>query len=100
MNNNEPYCTVCVGKFKTERNKENKKKKNANIIIYSWFAQERTSGKAVVHLHTAANYRKKQENEGDLSLILFFATSYTNISVHCRDDRSCDMHTISCPNQL
>lgn len=57
--NNEPYCkTVCVKKFKTERNKEIKK--NA---IDSWSAQETTSGKEVVHLHSVANYKKKKKKK-------------------------------------
>lgn len=41
---------------------------------------------------------KKQENEEDPSLILFFTTSFS--SVRFRDDRSCDMHKMSCLSQL
>lgn len=75
---------LAVKKKKGQNRKEQgDKKKNANRIIYSWFARETTSGKAAIHLHTAANSKKNKTKQK------------RKIPVHYRDHRSCDIYTQS-----
>lgn len=69
-------------KLKTKRNKEIKKMETESSVP----SLHRKHFRYI--LHTAAYYKKKQEDEGDLCLILFCATSYNNLSVYYRDDRS------------
>lgn len=87
---NEPYREN-VQNWK--RNKEIKKqnKQNQLFLVCTGNNLRESSG---TFAHCSKLQKKNQEDEGDLSLL------FTNDSVHYRDDRSCHVHTTSCPSQL